>query len=68
MSLKTFHVVFVLVSTILAVGFGLWAIRDYNASGEAASMVLGVLSLCGAVSLLVYGRWFLRKLKNVSYL
>ena len=68
MSLKTFHVVFVALCTILAIGFGVWAIRDYKASGEMASLVLGVLSLCGAVALLVYGRWFLRKLKNVSYL
>ena len=68
MSLKTFHIVFVVFSTILAIGFGWWAIRDYQRTGEAASMVFGVLSLCGAVSLLVYGRWFLRKLKHVSYL
>jgi len=68
MSLKTFHVVFVVASTILAISFGVWAIRDYRASGETASIVVGVLSLCGAVSLLVYGRWFLRKLKNESYL
>lgn len=68
MSLKAFHVVFVVLSTVLAVGFGLWAIRDYRATGEVASMVLGVLSLCCAGALLVYGRWFLRKLKHVSYL
>ena len=68
MSLKTFHIMFVAVSTILAIGFGVWAIRDYGTSGEAASMVLGVLSLCGAVSMIVYGRWFLRKLKHISYL
>ena len=68
MSLKTFHVVFVLASTMLAIGFGAWAIRDYKSSGELASLVLGILSLCGAVALLVYGRWFLRKLKDVSYL
>ena len=68
MSLKTFHIVFVAVSTMLALGFGAWAIRDYRAHGELASLVLGIGSLLGSVVLVGYGRWFLRKLKGVSYL
>lgn len=68
MSLKTFHIVFVTLSTILAAGFGIWAIRDYQAHGETGSMVTGVASLIGAVGLIVYGRWFLKKLKGVSCL
>lgn len=68
MSLKAFHVVFVVVCTVFTVGFGIWAIRLYRSEGDVSAMVCGVLSLCGAVSLIVYGRWFLRKLKNVSYL
>lgn len=66
MSLKTFHIVFVIVSTILAVGFGLWAIGDYRRTTDTVSLVIGVLSLVGAVCLIVYGRWFLRKLRGVS--
>lgn len=68
MSLKTFHIVFVTLSTILAVGFGIWAIRDYQTHGETGSMVTGVASLIGAVGLIVYGRWFLKKLKGMRCL
>jgi len=68
MSLKTFHLVFVMVSTALSLGFGVWAVRHYRAAGETASLVIGVLSLIGAVVLVWYGRWFLHKLKGVSYL
>lgn len=67
MSLKAFHLVFVIVSTMLAVGVGAWAIREYQAKGETGALVFGVASLAGAVVLVVYGRWFLRKLKNVSF-
>jgi len=67
-SLKTFHIIFVMVSTILAVGFGAWAIRDYQERGEPVSLVVGVGSLIGAVVLIGYGRWFLRKLKGVGWL
>ena len=68
MSLKAVHIVFVVVCTLLALGFGIWAIRLYQSQGDVSAMVCGVLSLCGAVSLVVYGRWFRKKLKNVSYL
>ena len=30
--------------------------------------VVGIVSLVFAVALLIYGKWFLRKLKGVSYL
>ena len=68
MSLKAFHIIFVTVSAILGVGFGVWAIRRYQAHGDMTSLVAGVASLLGASVLVWYGRWFLRKLKGVSYL
>ena len=68
MSLKAFHIVFVTVSIVLAVGFGWWAVGNYRATGEVSSLVGGVASLVGAGVLIVYGRWFLIKLRGFSYL
>ena len=68
MSLKAFHLVFVTVSVLLSLGFGVWAITDYQKSGSTASLCWGVGSFAAAVALVVYGRWFLRKLKGVGYL
>ena len=59
---------FVAISTALALGFGAWAIRDYRLNGQAAALIAAVSSFVGAVVLLLYGRWFLRKLKDTSYL
>ncbi len=69
MSLKAFHIVFVIASTLLSVGFGAWAIRAYS-QGDAsvAVLILGIVSLFLAIGLVAYGRYFLRKLKDVSYL
>ena len=69
MSLKAFHIVFIIASTTLSVGFGIWALRQYL-TGQAGpgEMVLGILSLVLAVGLLCYGKYFLRKLKHISYL
>ena len=68
MSLKAFHIFFVTLSTLLALGFGAWAIRDYRTGGAIGSLVLGVASLVCSVVLVLYGRWFLNKLKGESYL
>ena len=68
MSLKAFHIVFVTLATLLAAGFGAWAVRDYRANGDTSSLVIGIASLVGSVALVSYGRWFLHKLKGVSYL
>ena len=68
MSLKAFHIFFVSISTLFAIGFGWWAIREYSVHHEMMSLIFGSASLVGAVALVIYGRWFLRKLKGVSYL
>lgn len=69
MSLKAFHIVFVVASTLLTVGFGVWSIQEYRV-GEAtvASLGMGIASLVLAIVLIWYGRYVLRKLKHISYL
>ena len=69
MSLKAFHVVFITASSALAVGFGVWALRNYfSPEGAAMDLVMGAGSLIVALGLIAYERYFLKKLKNVSYL
>ena len=68
MSLKAFHIFFVLVSAAMSIGLGFWGIKDYLQSGSSLSLSLAVGAFAGSGCLVWYGRWFLRKLKNVSYL
>ncbi len=68
MSLKTFHIVFIVFSTALAVALGLWASRDFAQTGSWINLTLAVGSFIVTVLLVFYGAWFLRKLKNLSYL
>ncbi len=68
MSLKAFHVVFVIVSILCCLGFGIWAIQDYAATGNGTNLGLGIGSFAGSVVLVWYGLWFLKKLKGWSYL
>ena len=68
MSLKALHVVFITVSTLLAAGFGFWAFGLYQAGSGGGYLITAVASVLVAVGLVIYGRWFLNKLKDVSYL
>ncbi len=68
MSLKAFHVFFIFISTALSVGFGVWGVRDYLQSGDALNLGMGLASFAGGGALIWYSKWFLRKLKGVSYL
>jgi hypothetical protein len=69
MSLKAFHLIFITASTLLCAGFGFWSIRQYqNQEGTAGDLALGIVSLMLVVGLIIYGKYFLRKLRHISYL
>ena len=64
MSLKAFHLVFILLSILFTFVFGIWGVVN----GGTPELVMGVLSLIGTVGMSVYLFFFLKKLKHVSYL
>jgi hypothetical protein len=68
MSLKAFHIFFIILSIFFTLMFGVWAVVNHSSSGETAELVMGIISLVGTVGLSVYLRYFLKKLKHVSYL
>ncbi len=69
MSLKAFHLLFITAATALAFGCGGWGLKDFfSESGGTWDLIFGLGSLTGGVGLIVYGRYFLKKLKKVSYL
>ena len=69
MSLKAFHVVFITAASALAFGCGVWMLRAYRApEGTTGDLVWALASLAVGLGLLVYEGFFLKKLKNVSYL
>ena len=69
MSLKAFHVIFITAASALAFGFGVWMLRAYRSpEGTTSDLVWSVASLVVGAGLLVYEGFFLKKLKNVSYL
>jgi hypothetical protein len=69
MSLKAFHLVFIIASILLALGFGVWSYMNYRTpQGSTSDLVVAIVSGVVALGLVGYEIYFLKKLKNVSYL
>ena len=66
MSLKAFHVLFVSVSTLLCLYVAMWAWHQPVLSGWLTTLALG--GLVGAISLPIYGFWFVKKTTHMGYL
>jgi hypothetical protein len=61
MSLKAFHLIFVTLLTALSFGCAAWAFAD-------GSPVFGGIGVAAGILVIIYGVYFLKKLKKISYL
>lgn len=57
MSLKWFHIVFITLSVLTSAGFGVWALFNQQA-------LLGIAGLALSAALVVYGNYFLAKMRK----
>ncbi len=65
MSLKGFHSVFMIFSTLLALGIGAWCVWVDLVEGAPIYLAGAICSFVVAVALVVYGVWFYRKMKRL---
>lgn len=68
MSLKTFHIIFVTVSTLVAFFFAGWLLNNYFVTKAIGNLFGAAGAFLAAIGLIWYGKSVLRKLKNISYL
>jgi hypothetical protein len=61
MSLKAFHLIFVTLLTTLSFGFAAWAFA-------AGHPLFGAIGIAAGILVIIYGIYFLKKLKKISYL
>ncbi|MEO8381913.1 MAG: hypothetical protein ABI779_19785 [Acidobacteriota bacterium] len=65
MSLRVFHIIFVIVTIVLSLFVALWGIRMFSEEKSASALALGILFLLTAVGLMIYGKKVARKLKEL---
>jgi hypothetical protein len=59
MSLKWFHIVFITLSVLLSLWFGVWGLFNRQ-------IALGIVSLGASVGLVVYGNYFMAKIRKLN--
>ena len=66
MSLKVFHIFFIISSITLALGLGVLSLKTFLTSNNPMYLVVGLLSFILGIALLGYGVWFLQELKKLK--
>jgi len=61
MSLKGFHVIFIIFAVLCSAGFWAWTALNPLTAKELNVVQLGQMSACLGVVLFVYGVWFVVK-------
>ena len=65
MSLRAFHIIFVLATIVLSLYVTLWGIREFSAERSLGALALAALFLATAVALMIYGKKALTKFKEL---
>ncbi len=65
MSLKGFHLIFITVSSLLAMGVGAWCVWVYLTFAASSYLTGAVASFAITLGLVVYGAWFYKKMKRL---
>jgi hypothetical protein len=68
MSLKAVHLVFISCSIALSFCFGAWLLHDYSLTNDRVEMGIGIASCATGVTLIIYAKTILRKLRQISFL
>ncbi len=68
MSLKAFHLVFIAISTLMALGFGGWCAAQFYTQGGGGYILSAGLAMLAGAGLVVYGIRFARRWKDVSFI
>jgi hypothetical protein len=64
LSLRAFHITFIIISTLLTVGFAAWCFS--NASSGNPYALMGKGSSVMSAALAIYLVWFVRKTKGLG--
>jgi hypothetical protein len=65
MSIKGFHILFIILSALLALGIGFWCVWVNLTVGEPVYLGGAIASFVSAIALIVYGILFYRKMKRL---
>ena len=76
MSLKFFHIVFIVISSLTCFGLSYWCYKSslqspfvsaFRSDFGSMNLVMSIVFLAIGVGLIIYGKYFYKKLKALGY-
>jgi predicted membrane protein len=65
MSLRAFHIVFIIVTVVLSLYVALWGIREFAQEQSTMGLTLAILFIITAVAGVIYGKKAFTKLREL---
>ncbi|HYO76505.1 MAG TPA: hypothetical protein VE010_08580 [Thermoanaerobaculia bacterium] len=65
MSLRAFHIIFIIVTVVLSLYVALWGIRQFAQEQDNGALAMALLFLATAVGLMIYGKKAFAKLRDL---
>jgi uncharacterized membrane protein YozB (DUF420 family) len=65
MSLRAFHIVFIIVTVALSLFVAMWGVREFARERDMAALAMSLVFLGAAVGLVIYGKKAYAKLKEL---
>jgi hypothetical protein len=66
MSLRAFHIAFIVVSIALSLVVAAWGVREFLTVGSTSALVVGLGGALAGTALVIYGMRFFRKLQELA--
>ena len=66
MSLKSFHIIFIILSSLTMIYFSYWSIINWLHYSDSSYMLYGILSIVSFSALLIYSKKFMNKYKEIT--
>jgi hypothetical protein len=64
MSLRAFHLIFILLAVLGADFFGAWTVYEWRQTGNTPILLFGAISFLGGLGLAAYSGWFVHKMEQ----
>ena len=66
MSLKSFHIIFLLISSLFSIFFSYWCYIKWSVNNEIQYLFYLIIGIILCVSILFYGKWFKKEISKLN--
>ena len=66
MSLKSFHILFLFISSLFGIFFGYWCYKEWTLNHDNIYLIYTLIGIGLCIGLFFYGRWFLKEISEIN--